>query len=117
MLPYAGRWSNGGGSACSSSARRLPKQHFSRTCCPARELLMRFASGFGCCAWPGVGVAVIDELMRLAKSEGFCGYWLVGADGGVFAFGDAGFFGSAVGVGLSAPVVGVAASPSGCGYW
>jgi hypothetical protein len=26
------------------------------------------------------------------------GYWLVGADGGVFSFGAAAFFGSAVGV-------------------
>jgi hypothetical protein len=28
------------------------------------------------------------------------GYWLVGADGGVFAFGDAGFYGSAGASGL-----------------
>jgi hypothetical protein len=41
----------------------------------------------------------------------------VAADGGVFAFGDARFFGSMGGVVLDAPVVGVAASPSGGGYW
>ncbi len=33
------------------------------------------------------------------------GYWLVGADGGVFAFGDAGYYGSAAGVSIS-PIVG-----------
>ena len=46
------------------------------------------------------------------------GYWLVAADGGVFAFGDAVFAGSAVGsaAGSSAsPAVGLAA-PTG-GYW
>jgi sugar lactone lactonase YvrE len=34
------------------------------------------------------------------------GYWLFGADGGVFSFGDAGFFGSMAGHHLNAPVVG-----------
>ena len=37
------------------------------------------------------------------------GYWLVGADGGVLSFGDAGFHGSAAGVDLGAPVVGMTA--------
>jgi predicted chitinase len=45
------------------------------------------------------------------------GYWLVAADGGVFAFGDAGFYGSMGGKPLSQPVVGMAATPSGRGYW
>ena len=39
------------------------------------------------------------------------------ADGGVFALGDAGFFGSMGGRALAAPVVGVAASLDGAGYW
>jgi hypothetical protein len=45
------------------------------------------------------------------------GYWLVGSDGGVFAFGNAGFFGSMGGKPLNAPVVGIAATPDGNGYW
>ena len=45
------------------------------------------------------------------------GYWLVASDGGVFAFGDAGFHGSTGGVHLVAPVVGMAASADGNGYW
>jgi hypothetical protein len=45
------------------------------------------------------------------------GYWLVGADGGVFAFGSAGFHGSAARRRLNAPVVGMTATPSGDGYW
>jgi hypothetical protein len=44
------------------------------------------------------------------------GYRLAAADGGVFAFKD-GFFGSAGGLALAAPVVGIADTPSGNGYW
>jgi hypothetical protein len=45
------------------------------------------------------------------------GYWLVGADGGVFAFGGAPFLGSAASLRLVAPVVAMAPTPSGRGYW
>jgi hypothetical protein len=45
------------------------------------------------------------------------GYWLVGADGGVFTFGNLPFCGSAGDLQLAAPVVGMAAAPGGGGYW
>jgi len=45
------------------------------------------------------------------------GYWLVAADGGVFAFGDAGFHGSLAHAPLDKPIVGIAATPTGHGYW
>ena len=45
------------------------------------------------------------------------GYWEVAADGGVFAFGDAQFYGSMGSQHLNAPVVGLAATPDGRGYW
>ena len=45
------------------------------------------------------------------------GYWLVGADGGVFSFGDARFAGSLAGMAMNAPVVAAAATPDGHGYW
>jgi predicted lipoprotein with Yx(FWY)xxD motif len=45
------------------------------------------------------------------------GYWMATANGGVFTFGDAGFFGSAGNVHLAAPIVGLAATPDGRGYW
>ncbi|MDP9404638.1 MAG: FG-GAP-like repeat-containing protein, partial [Actinomycetota bacterium] len=41
------------------------------------------------------------------------GYWLVASDGGVFAFGDARFFGSTGQLRLNQPVVAMAATPSG----
>ena len=45
------------------------------------------------------------------------GYWLGAADGGVFAYGDAPFRGSAGNLRLQRPVVGMAATSSGEGYW
>ena len=51
-------------------------------------------------------------------------YWLVGADGGVFAFGSpnsglpqAEYFGSMGGRPLNAPIVGIASSHDSAGYW
>ncbi len=44
-------------------------------------------------------------------------YWLVAADGGIFAFGGAPFYGSMGGHALNRPVVGMAGVPSGGGYW
>jgi hypothetical protein len=43
------------------------------------------------------------------------GYWLVGADGGIFSFGDAGFVGSLGGQGIL-DVVSVTATPDNGGY-
>jgi hypothetical protein len=45
------------------------------------------------------------------------GYREVAADGGIFAFGSAGFSGSMGGRPLNAPIVGIAATPDGQGYW
>ena len=45
------------------------------------------------------------------------GYWMVASDGGVFAFGDAGFYGSMGGKYLAKPIVGMVRTPNGGGYW
>ncbi len=46
------------------------------------------------------------------------GYWMVGRDGGVFAFGNAGFVGSLPGIGVHVNnIVAVVPTPSGQGYW
>ncbi len=44
------------------------------------------------------------------------GYWLVGSDGGIYAFGGAPFYGSLGGTRLERPVVGMAATANGGGY-
>jgi hypothetical protein len=45
------------------------------------------------------------------------GYWAAASDGGVFQFGDAGFYGSLGDIHLNAPVVAMAPTPDGKGYW
>ncbi len=45
------------------------------------------------------------------------GYWLVAADGGIFAYGSAVFAGSTGGMKLVKPIVAMAAAPTGQGYW
>ncbi|MGH9081503.1 MAG: hypothetical protein ACRDYE_15765, partial [Acidimicrobiales bacterium] len=52
-----------------------------------------------------------------ASSPGNQGYWLAAADGGVFAQGNAGFYGSLGALRLQGPVVGIAPTPDGQGYW
>jgi hypothetical protein len=44
-------------------------------------------------------------------------YWMDASDGGIFSFGDAGFYGSTGGMPLNRPVVGMAPSASKKGYW
>ncbi|MDA8367866.1 MAG: hypothetical protein M0Z62_13065, partial [Actinomycetota bacterium] len=56
-------------------------------------------------------------IVSMAAAPGGNGYWLVGADGGVFSFGSANFHGSMGGTHLNAPIVSMAAAPGGNGYW
>ena len=44
------------------------------------------------------------------------GYWEVAADGGVFSFGGAPFYGSTGSIRLNAPIVGMAEASNGSGY-
>ena len=63
-------------------------------------------------AHPGDPASVF--LSRVSPRDG---YWLVGSDGGIFAFGNVGFFGSTGGMRLNQPVVAMAATRAGGGYW
>ena len=45
------------------------------------------------------------------------GYRMIGADGGVFSFGDAAFFGSTGNIKLNQPVIALAPTPTLRGYW
>jgi hypothetical protein len=45
------------------------------------------------------------------------GYWLAGADGGVFTFGELSFHGSMATSRLNEPVVAIIATPGCAGYW
>ena len=63
------------------------------------------------------GHPLAAPVVAMAATPDGRGYWLVGSDGGVFAFGDAGFYGSTGNTRLAKPVVGMAATPDGRGYW
>ncbi len=80
--------------------------------------------------WPTALVTVMAALLFVMSPAGGTsespssdtpppsgGYWEVAADGGVFAYGDAGFYGSAGSLHLNQPIVGMAAAPDGGGYW
>jgi hypothetical protein len=58
-----------------------------------------------------------SAITGMAATPDSKGYWLVGADGGVFAFGDAVFYGSLGAVKLNGPIVAITATPDGKGYW
>ncbi len=45
------------------------------------------------------------------------GYWEVASDGGIFSFGNAGFYGSTGAIHLNQPIVGMASTPDHRGYW
>ncbi len=56
-------------------------------------------------------------VVGMAATPSGRGYWLVAADGGIFAFGDAAFDGSTGAIRLNQPVVGMAPYGNDAGYW
>jgi uncharacterized protein (DUF1501 family) len=58
-----------------------------------------------------------QNISALAVTPDQQGYWVASNDGGLFAYGDAPFHGSAAGLKLNAPIVGMAATATGNGYW
>jgi hypothetical protein len=63
------------------------------------------------------GQPLNQPIVGMASTPDGGGYWLVAADGGIFAFGDAQFYGSMGGQPLNQPIVGMASTPDGEGYW
>ncbi|MGA3147238.1 MAG: hypothetical protein ABSF33_07150, partial [Acidimicrobiales bacterium] len=62
------------------------------------------------------GQVLNKPIVGMAATPTGAGYYLVAADGGIFAFGDAPFYGSMGGQVLNKPIVGMAATPTGGGY-
>ncbi len=75
------------------------------------------AGGAGAGLPTGSGMQLNAPIVGAAAAPDGSGYWLVAADGGVFSFGRAGFYGSTGSAHLNAPIVGIAATPDGGGYW
>ncbi len=62
-------------------------------------------------------VSPATPFVGIAPTPSGHGYWVAAQDGGVFAYGDAVFHGSAGSTALNQPIVGIAATPTGKGYW
>jgi hypothetical protein len=74
--------------------------------------------GIGPAASPGPGPSLTAPIVGMVPSVDGAGYFLVGADGGVFAFGDARYEGSCPGIGgCDGPAAAVVADATGRGYW
>ena len=58
------------------------------------------------------GTVLNKPVVGMAATPTGKGYWFVAADGGIFSFGDAQFYGSMGGTVLYKPVVGMAATPT-----
>ena len=63
------------------------------------------------------GKPLNKPIVGMAATPDGGGYWLVASDGGIFAFGDARFYGSTGAITLNQPIVGMRATPDGSGYW
>jgi hypothetical protein len=60
----------------------------------------------------------VDNIVGIAVDNANGGYWEVGADGAVYSYNGAPYYGNALGnINPSYPVVGIAATPDGGGYW
>jgi hypothetical protein len=105
--PQSGTDSTGGSAAAAAAAYPCP---------PTRAQQL---AGVTC----GIGVGDLAGQTAYAPitfappAPAVPGYRMVASDGGIFAFGDAGFYGSMGGHVLARPIVGMAATPDGKGYW
>jgi hypothetical protein len=63
------------------------------------------------------GFAASSGTATLVVSAPPHGYWLVGSDGGIFAYGAAQFYGSTGAMTLQRPVVGITPTAADGGYW
>jgi hypothetical protein len=66
---------------------------------------------------PDLGIVPNGPVLDAIPTATGRGYYMVGSDGGIFAFGDAEFFGSMGDERLNAPVQSLVPDPDGKGYW
>ncbi len=87
----------------------------------------QFSTDAATCALSSTGIFRVtgparpgaNSFVGIASTPDGEGYWLAQAGGGVYSFGDVGFYGSLPGIGVrpAQPVVGIASTPDGKGYW
>jgi hypothetical protein len=75
-----------------------------------------FGNTFSLHPW-GTGTHLNGHPVAMALTPDGKGYWEVFSDGGVYAFGDAKFYGSTGGIHLAREIIGITATADGQGYW
>ena len=65
---------------------------------------------------PTGNIHLAKPIVGMSPTPDGKGYWFVASDGGVFAYGDAHFYGSTGNIRLNQPVTGMMTSPDGRGY-
>ena len=63
------------------------------------------------------GTNLDAPMVDMAVHPDGAGYWLLGGDGGVFSFGNVGFYGSTGAMTLNGPIISMAPTADGRGYW
>jgi hypothetical protein len=91
------------------------------TCLTAGLSTAAFTSGQSTAARKSVQASfratLLSTTTRVAALASGQGYWAVAADGGVFTYGDAHFYGSLGHLHLNSPIVGITPTADGKGYW
>jgi hypothetical protein len=75
------------------------------------------SSGGGASSYGDRGVPAGTKIVGLTPTADGIGYWLIGADGGVYPEGDATAYGSLAGTHLNKPIVAAATIVDGFGLW
>lgn len=91
----------------------------SSTACPGDNTMARWDEVVAACQKTASSPPSSGDpggAMEIVRSKSGKGYYVVAADGGVFCYGDAKFFGSMGGKKLNAPIVDMAVRPQGDGY-
>ena len=104
----------------SSPATAAPTPHAALTGVPDNFWLFTTAGSLESYGVPSYGSPsgpLNRPLVTVVVDHAGSGYWLVASDGGVFAYGTAGFFGSTGNIALNQPIIGMAQTPDDRGYW
>jgi N-acetylmuramoyl-L-alanine amidase len=115
LVTVAASWVHGratSGASVTSHSRHVG--NLTPAAAPAADSVVPFGgAGLG----PNSLTTPDTPVVGMAATPTGNGYWLVAADGGIFTFGGARFYGSTGAMTLNEPIVGMAATPDGKGYW